>query len=184
MNPLNLFTFIVRGPKGRNGTNSCRCGYLDNPLLACAKAPRCARDYQGRISGPLFDRIDLHIDVPALAPQEMSQPSAGEKRAVIAERVARARDIQAERFAKSKKTGLRTNAEAEGELLDRIAVLDDKGRELLLRATERLHLTARGYHRVLRVARTIADLEGAESIARSHIGEASAFRRVALERKS
>ncbi len=164
--------------------NPCKCGYLDNPLLACAKAPRCGRDYQARISGPMFDRIDLHIDVPALAPQEMTQPSAGEKRAVVAERVAAAREIQAERFAKHEKTNLRTNAEAEGELLDRIAVLDDKGRELLLRATERLHLTARGYHRVLRVARTIADLEGADSIARSHIGEAIAFRRIALERKA
>ena len=163
--------------------NPCKCGYLDNPLLACSKAPRCARDYQGRISGPMFDRIDLHIDVPALAPQEMTQPSAGEKRAVVAERVAKARDIQAERFAKLEQTSLRTNAEAEGELLDRIAVLDEKGRELLLRATERLHLTARGYHRVLRVARTIADLEGADSIARSHIGEAISFRRIALERK-
>ncbi len=159
--------------------NPCKCGYLDNPLLACSKAPRCARDYQGRISGPMFDRIDLHIDVPALAPQEMTQPSTGEKRAVVAKRVAKAREIQAERFAGLGKTGLRTNAEAEGELLDQIAVLDDKGRELLLRATERLHLTARGYHRVLRVARTIADLEGKDSIIRSHIGEAIAFRRVA-----
>ena len=127
----------------------------------------------------MFDRIDLHIDVPALAPQEMTQPSTGEKRAVVAERVAKARDIQAERFARLEKNRLRTNAEAEGELLDQIAVLDDKGRELLLRATERLHLTARGYHRVLRVARTIADLEGKDSIVRSHIGEAIAFRRIA-----
>jgi magnesium chelatase family protein len=164
--------------------NPCKCGYLDNPLLACAKAPRCGRDYQGRISGPLFDRIDLHIDVPALAPQEMTQPSAGESRTAVAGRVACAREIQAERFAKLDKTALRTNAEAEGELLDRIAVLDEKGRELLLRATERMHLTARGYHRVLRVARTIADLDGADQIARSHIGEAISFRRIAIERKA
>ena len=164
--------------------NPCRCGYLDNPLLACAKAPRCGRDYQARISGPLFDRIDLHIDVPALAPQEMTQPSCGESRAVVADRVAGAREVQAERFTKLGHLDLRTNAEAEGKLLDRISVLDDKGRELLLRATERLHLTARGYHRVLRVARTIADLEGAELIARGHIGEAIAFRRIALERKA
>jgi magnesium chelatase family protein len=164
--------------------NPCKCGYLDNPLLGCAKAPRCGRDYQARISGPLFDRFDLHIDVPALAPTEMTQPSTGEKRIVIAERVSKARDIQAERFTKLGHKKLRTNAEAEGELLDRIAVLDDKGRDLLLRATERLHLTARGYHRVLRVARTIADLDGAEQIARSHIGEAISFRRIALEGKS
>ncbi len=163
--------------------NPCRCGYMDNPLLACAKAPRCGRDYQGRISGPMLDRIDLHIEVPALAPQEMTQPSAGEPRAVVASRVAAARDIQAERFARSEKTDIRTNAEAEGELLDKIAAVDDKGRELLLRATERLHLTARGYHRVLRVARTIADLEGTDLILRSHVGEAISFRRAGIEQK-
>ncbi|MGI9493676.1 MAG: ATP-binding protein, partial [Geminicoccaceae bacterium] len=164
--------------------NPCRCGYMDNPLLACAKAPRCGRDYQGRISGPMLDRIDLHIEVPALAPQEMTQPSAGEPRAVIAARVAAARDIQAERLADLEKTGIRTNAEAEGELLDKIAEVDEKGRELLLRATERLHLTARGYHRVLRVARTIADLDGADRISRSHVGEAISFRRVGVAQKS
>lgn len=113
----------------------------------------------------------------------MTQPSAAEKRAVVAERIARARECQAERFARFDKTGLRTNAEAEGELLDKIAVLDDKGRELLLRVTERLHLTARGYRRILRVAHTIADLDGADSIARNHIGEAIAFRRIALSQK-
>ena len=80
--------------------NPCRCGYLDNPILACARAPRCARDYQARISGPLFDRIDLHVEVPALSPIEMSVPSPGEPRARVAARVARARELQAERFAK------------------------------------------------------------------------------------
>ena len=164
--------------------NPCRCGYLDNPLLACAKAPRCGRDYQGRISGPMLDRIDLHIEVPALAPQEMTAPSAGEARAVVADRVAKARDIQAERFERLDHANVRTNAEAEGELLDRIAAVDDQGRALLLRATERLHLTARGYHRVLRVARTIADLDGADEISRSHVGEAISFRRAGVEQKS
>ncbi len=164
--------------------NPCRCGYMDNPLLACAKAPRCGRDYQGRLSGPMLDRIDLHIEVPALAPQEMTQSSTGEPRAAIAARVAVAREIQAERFASLDRAGVRTNAEAEGELLDKIAAVDEKGRELLLRATERLHLTARGYHRVLRVARTIADLDGAQQISRNHVGEAISFRRVAVEQRS
>ena len=132
----------------------------------------------------MLDRIDLHIEVPALAPQEMTQPSAGEPRAAIAARVAAARDIQSERFADLEQTGIRTNAEAEGELLDKIAAVDEKGRELLLRATERLHLTARGYHRVLRVARTIADLDGADQISRSHVGEAISFRRVGVQQKS
>ena len=163
--------------------NPCRCGYLDNPILACARAPRCARDYQARISGPLFDRIDLHVEVPALSPIEMSVPSPGEPRAKVAARVARARELQAERFAELGEADLRTNAEADGELLDRIAAPDAAGRELLLRATERMHLTARGYHRVLRVARTIADLDGAAQIRRAHIAEALSFRRIAPERR-
>jgi magnesium chelatase family protein len=163
--------------------NPCRCGFLDNPVLACARAPRCAREYQARISGPLFDRIDLHVEVPALSPIEMSAPVPGEPRRAIAARVARAREFQAERFAQANEPELRTNAEAEGELLDKIATPDGAGRELLLRATERMHLTARGYHRVLRVARTIADLDGTAHISRGHIAEALSFRRIAPDRR-
>jgi magnesium chelatase family protein len=158
--------------------NPCRCGHLDDPRLACNRAPRCGRDYQDRISGPLFDRIDLHVEVPALAPQELAASAPGEGRAAVAARIAAARELQAERFAALGKAALRTNAEAEGELLDRIATPDQPGRELLLRATERLHLTARGYHRVLRVARTIADLEGVEQIRRPHLAEALSYRRM------
>ncbi len=168
--------------------NPCRCGHLDNPALACARAPRCARDYQGRISGPLLDRIDLHVEMPALRPTELSEPMPGESREKVAARVAKAREIQAERLAAHTAQGegpasamnaLRTNAETDGALLDAIATPDAAGRELLLRATERLHLTARGYHRVLRVARTIADLDGRTQVARPHIAEALSFRRVA-----
>jgi magnesium chelatase family protein len=163
--------------------NPCRCGFLDNPALACARAPRCARDYQARISGPLFDRIDLHVEVPALSAGEMSAPVPGEALAAIAARVAAAREVQAERFAGHGALLLRTNAEVEGELLDRIATPDAGGRELLLRATERMHLTARGYHRVLRVARTIADLDGSHQTGRGHIAEALSFRRVQPDRR-
>jgi magnesium chelatase family protein len=163
--------------------NPCRCGHLDNPVLACSRAPRCAREYQARISGPLFDRIDLHVEVPALRPTEIAEPMPGEPRARVATRVARAREIQAERFAERSKGTIRTNAEADGELLDAIATPDPAGRDLLLRATERLHLTARGYHRVLRVARTIADLDGIERVTRPHIAEALSFRRIAPDRR-
>jgi magnesium chelatase family protein len=163
--------------------NPCRCGYLDNPALSCGRAPRCARDYQARISGPMFDRIDLHVEVPALSPAEMSTPAPSEARARVAARVARAREVQLERFLARRQPELRTNAEAEGELLDAIAEPDASGRELLLRATERMHLTARGYHRVLRVARTIADLEGSDGLRRAHLAEALSFRRVAPERR-
>jgi magnesium chelatase family protein len=163
--------------------NPCRCGFLDNPALACARAPRCAREYQARISGPLFDRIDLHVEVPALSPGEMSVPAPGEARAAIAARVARAREVQADRLSQLGEPELRTNAEVEGELLDKIAAPDAAGRELLLRATERMHLTARGYHRVLKVARTIADLDGVAQITRGHIAEALSFRRIAPDRR-
>jgi magnesium chelatase family protein len=163
--------------------NPCRCGHLDNPALACPRAPRCAQDYQARISGPMFDRIDLHVEVPALHPAEMGAPSPAETSATVATRVARARELQAERLAAAGRPELRTNAEVEGELLDKIATPDAPGRDLLLRATERMHLTARGYHRVLRVARTIADLEGQGQIRRPHIAEALSFRRIAPERR-
>jgi magnesium chelatase family protein len=163
--------------------NPCRCGYLDNPALSCGRAPRCAREYQARISGPMFDRIDLHVEVPALSPAEMSTPAPSEPRAKVAARVARAREVQIERFTALKQPLLRTNAEAEGELLDAIAEPDGPGRELLLRATERMHLTARGYHRVLRVGRTIADLDGSDGIRRAHLAEALSFRRVAPGRR-
>ena len=113
----------------------------------------------------------------------MSAPSPGEPRTRVAALVARARELQAERFAELGQTDLRTNAEADGELLDRIAAPDAAGRDLLLRATERMHLTARGYHRVLRVARTIADLDGLPQIRRAHIAEALSLRRIAPERR-
>ncbi|MCB1884155.1 MAG: YifB family Mg chelatase-like AAA ATPase [Geminicoccaceae bacterium] len=157
--------------------NPCRCGYLDDPALACAKAPRCAGDYQKRLSGPLLDRIDIHIDVPALTPRELALPAPAERGAAVAERVAAVRALQAERLAAEGHPELRLNAEMEGELLDRLAPLDGAAQELLTRATERLRLSARGYHRILRVARTIADLDGAPAIKKAHLAEAIAYRR-------
>jgi magnesium chelatase family protein len=130
----------VRSPYGKKATRPCRCGHLDNPALACTRAPRCARDYQGRISGPLLDRIDLQVEVPALRPGEIAAPAPGEARAAVAARVARAREIQAERFsARTSGAGragpeiarsmsaIRTNAEADGALLDAIATPDAAG---------------------------------------------------------
>jgi magnesium chelatase family protein len=162
--------------------NPCRCGHLDDPAQGCGRAPRCAREYQSRISGPLFDRIDLHVEVPGLKPAEMGLPGEGESRVAVAARIAKAREIQGERFSRLRRSQLRINAEAEGMLLDAIAEPDPPGRELLIRAAERLRLTARGYHRVLRVARTIADLEGLDLVRRPHVAEALSFRRMAPER--
>jgi magnesium chelatase family protein len=157
--------------------NPCRCGYLSEPGRACGRAPRCALDYQARISGPLLDRIDLHIDVPAVSPADLSLPPAAEASAEVARRVAAARTRQSRRYAAlPEDRRIRTNAEADGGLLDEVATPEPAGCTLLTRAAERLRLSARGYHRVLRVARTLADLDGAAGVARRHVAEALSYR--------
>jgi magnesium chelatase family protein len=159
--------------------NPCRCGHLDDPALACPRAPRCGRDYQSKISGPLFDRIDLHVDVPAVSAADLSLPPPAEGSAAVAARVAKARAIQAQRYeALSPDRRILTNAEADGRLLEEAAAPDADGRSLLTQAAERLKLSARGYHRVLRVARTLADLDAAPAVRRVHIAEALSYRRV------
>jgi len=223
--------------------NPCRCGHLDDASLACSRAPRCASDYQARISGPLFDRIDLHVDVPAVKASDLALPPPRESSAEVAMRVAMARERQVQRFRRLAKatadaaTGaasdamaapdnesreriaaakegdtallehesdialaeddvpprdeamrlpfsgtrdgapIRTNAEADGAILEKIATPDDPGRALLTEAVDRFRLSARGYHRVLRVARTLADIEGADHVKRLHVAEALSYRR-------
>src|SRR5579872_4335202 len=132
--------------------NPCRCGYLADPGRACGRAPRCAIDYQARISGPLLDRIDLYIDVPAVSPADLALPPPAESTAEVARRVGAARARQTRRYAALPEgRRIRTNAEADGALLDEVATPEPAGRTLLERAAERLRLSARGYHRVLRV---------------------------------
>src|SRR5271154_4260620 len=127
--------------------NPCRCGHLDDPTLACARVPRCAQDYQGKISGPLLDRIDIHIDVPAVRAIDLSLPPPAEGSTIVAARVAAARARQTAPFAApAPDRRIRTNAEAEGELLTQIATPDESGRRLLTEAAERLRLSARAYH--------------------------------------
>jgi magnesium chelatase family protein len=157
--------------------NPCRCGFLSEPGRACGRAPRCAQDYQARLSGPLLDRIDLYIDVPAVSPADLALPPPAESSAEIAGRVAAARSRQAKRYAGlPADRRIRTNAEADGGLLDEVATPEPTGGVLLQRAAERLRLSARGYHRVLRVARTLADLDGAATVTRRHIAEALSYR--------
>ena len=165
--------------------NPCRCGYLDDPARACSRAPKCARDYQGKISGPMFDRIDLHVEVPEVSAADLSLPPAAEASATVAARVAAARTIQAERYADDLDGNgqpVRINAVADGQLLERVATPDEPGASLLTQATEQLRLSARGYHRVLKVARTLADLDAADGVARIHIAEALSYRRIHLGR--
>lgn len=156
--------------------NPCRCGHLGDPALACARAPRCAADYQAKVSGPLLDRIDLHVEVQPVTAADLVLPPPAEGSAEVAARVAAARARQTARYAG---TSVRTNAEADGEPLMAFAAPDEPGRKLLAQAAEAMRLSARGYTRVLRVARTIADLAGSEGVGRIHVAEALSYRRQA-----
>ncbi len=154
--------------------NPCRCGHLADPGRACARVPECGAEYLGRISGPLLDRFDLRIDVPPVMVEDLGLPRTGETSAVIAERVARARRVQRERFAGH--AGVSVNADAEGDLLEAIVALSEPAAKLIAEIAAKFRLSARAYHRVLRVARTIADLEGSGPVDKRHVAEAAGYR--------
>jgi magnesium chelatase family protein len=163
--------------------NPCKCGG-GAPGVTCKRGARCADEYQARISGPLLDRIDLQIEVPAVSAADLILPAPTEGSAEVRTRVTRARELQRARFAALGAKGLRTNAECTGRMLEDVASPDAEGAALLRQAAEALQLSARGFHRSLRVARTLADLDGEEGIARMHVAEALSYRGETLRQRS
>ncbi|MCG8622242.1 MAG: YifB family Mg chelatase-like AAA ATPase [Proteobacteria bacterium] len=154
--------------------NPCRCGYLGDPSRACAKAPRCGRDYMAKISGPLIDRFDMMIEVSALPPSAFtSEASSGESSQTVAKRVANARNFAFTR--PQQKDGI-INANLDGNALDDVLMLSEVNRKFLRDSAERLNLSARGYHRVMRVARSIADLDESAVVEGHHLSEAMQYR--------
>lgn len=158
--------------------NPCRCGKAGEPGFKCARGPRCASDYQARVSGPLLDRIDIRISVPAVTAIDLITPKPSEPSADVAKRVSRVRALQGERFAALGHPNVRTVAQASADLMKHIATPDTAGMALLKDAAEAMRLSARGYHRVLKVARTLADLDGSDDLGRIHLAEALSYRMV------
>jgi magnesium chelatase family protein len=156
--------------------NPCKCGLAGTPGHSCKRGDACAGDYQSRISGPFLDRIDIRIDVPAVSAADMIGPATAESSASVAARVSAARDIQRERYLAAGRPDVFTNAAAPVSVIEQVVDPDKESRNLLLQAAERFSLSARAYHRVLKVARTLADLAGSEKVARPHIAEALSYR--------
>lgn len=158
--------------------NPCRCGMANEPGYACKRAPneRCVAQYLGRLSGPLIDRFDLVINVPAVSAADLMRPPPTEGSAEVAARIAAARAIQIARYAELGLDKVACNAAAPAGVIEQIADLDPQGLSLLREAADRLRLTARGYHRVMKLARTLADLDGGGPVRRAHLAEALSYR--------
>ncbi len=155
--------------------NPCKCGHW-SPGTTCKRGRNCAEHYQTRISGPLLDRIDVQIEVPAVTAADLAQPAPREGSAEVSARVAAAREMQRARYAALGFAKVYTNAQVSGVVLEQVAVPDRAGRELIQQAAETLNLSARGYHRTLRLARTLADLDGETDVSRIHVAEALSYR--------
>ena len=163
--------------------NPCRCGRAGEAGYACRFGKNCAERYQSRVSGPLMDRIDLHIEVPALRAADLAAPAPSEGSAEVRARVTAARARQRDRFAERGETAFRTNADCPGNLIETLCAADETGLALLREAADSLALSARGYHRTLKVARTLADLDGQDAVTRLHVAEALSYRAETLNRR-
>jgi len=159
--------------------NPCPCGYQTDPKRECRCSPLQIARYRSRISGPLLDRIDLHIEVPAISYEQLASLEKGEPSAAIRERVVRAREIQQKRYEKL--PDIHCNANMSSKVLHKTCLLDSDSEQLLRAAMSDMDFSARAYDRILKVARTIADLSAAESIQTEHISEAIQYR--SLDRK-
>jgi magnesium chelatase family protein len=161
--------------------NPCRCGYLGDPSQECTKAPKCGDDYQSKLSGPLLDRIDMHVDVPPVMVSELISAPEGEPSSIVRARILKARARQRARFEQFS-SELSVNAHASGKILDEITTLKPEAKDLLTRAAQKMNLSARAWHRVLKVARTIADLAGDVDILETHhVAEALSYRRIKFQ---
>ncbi|WP_027835769.1 YifB family Mg chelatase-like AAA ATPase [Maritalea myrionectae] len=156
--------------------NPCKCGMAGTPGHTCRRGARCAADYQARLSGPFLDRIDIRIDVPAVSALDMIDGGKSEPSEAIAKRVARARQLQHERFAQMGAVTTHTNARASADVIEKVVELKDNSKKLLVDAAEKFNLSARAYHRVLKVARTLADLDNQPQVERQHVAEALGYR--------
>jgi len=154
--------------------NPCRCG--GGPGQSCKRGPRCAADYQARVSGPLLDRIDLTIELPAVSAADLCLPAPAEGSKEVRQRVGAARERQHRRLSEAGETAYRTNAQMSAVTLESAIDIEESGMELLRAACEKLGLSARGFHRTLRVALTLADLSQTDRICRPHIAEALSYR--------
>ena len=158
----------------KRATHVCPCGYYNHPEKECCCGPGIVQKYLNKISGPLIDRIDLHVEVTPVSFNELSSDRKSENSATIRERVIKARQIQELRF--KDKEGLYSNAQMEPKMVQEICVIGDTGKNLLNRAMKKLNLSARAYDRIIKVSRTIADLAGSEEIKTEHLAEAIQFR--------
>ena len=154
----------------------CPCGWANDPQKPCTCAPAVVAKYQKRISGPLLDRIDIHVEVPRVEYQKLSNDRLGETSAVIRQRVQAARDIQRKRFSNVDSSNIICNADMRVAEIRQFCKLDEAGESLIRAAMGQMNLSARGYHRVLKLARTIADLAGSENIQAAHLAEALQYR--------